>query len=78
MIKKFYYERHLMTHDGHDNKREAFYTLLKHIQDKAITVNTAMGGFYDEITYTMNNGEKWLYVYDIENGIPYSLELLKK
>lgn len=79
MTKKFYYARHIMAgNDGRDRERETFYTLLKHIQDKAINTNTVMGGFFDEITYTLDNGEKWLYMYDVENGIPYSLEMLKK
>lgn len=79
MTKKFYYARHITTgNDGRDRERDVFYVLLKNIQDRAVKTDTLMGGFFDEITYTLDNGEKWLYMYDVENGIPYSLELLKK
>lgn len=70
-----YYPRCIGDEKWGDNpKRKEFYDKWDKIREQAVKVEVERGDFYNEITYTLEDGRKFIFTEDNDYMIPYSIE----
>ena len=63
----------VMYHLVDKEKKEAFYTKLKELQDKSIKTTSKWGKYYLITKFELVD-EVWTYYYDADYGVPYVIE----
>lgn len=68
-----------MIYGGDEIRKKEFWDLLDKLKSSAIdTKGDWNGNYYYCTTYTMKDGSQYMYMEDMEYGIPYSIEKVNK